>query len=212
MRAFAALIPFTCNFYRCLEGLSGKRLGRFQVARTRIRHILNSFFSFYVSSEIQVARMLLASCKVLLASCKVPLASCKVALASYKVPLASCKVPLASCKVGLASCKAHLRMSDQRCPLPYIYGPAAGAAAVSGAVTPCPTAEDALRPEPEQRQQELRPRSQAALAASRAVIQRAAAGSLGPRARSRLTAARTNDRRHRALVRKAHTMDQRRQR
>ena len=114
VRAFAALIPFACNFYRCLEGLSGKRLGRFQVARTRIRHILNSFFfSFYVSSEIQVARMLLASCKVLLASCKVPLASCKV-------PLASCKVPLASCKVGLASCKAHLRMSDQRCPLPYI--------------------------------------------------------------------------------------------
>ena len=123
MRAFAALIPFACNFYRCLEGLSGKRLGRFQVARTRIRHILNSFFfsfSFYVSSEIQVARMLLASCKVLLASCKVPLASCKVPLASCKVPLASCKVPLASCKVGLASCKAHLRMSDQRCPLPYI--------------------------------------------------------------------------------------------
>ena len=121
VRAFAALIPFTCNFYRCLEGLSGKRLGRFQVARTRIRHILHSFFfSFYVSSEIQVARMLLASCKVLLASCKVPLASCKVPLASYKVPLASCKVPLASCKVGLASCKAHLRMSDQRCPLPYI--------------------------------------------------------------------------------------------
>ena len=66
--------------------------------------------------------MLLASCKVLLASCKVPLASCKVPLASYKVPLASCKVPLASCKVGLASCKAHLRMSDQRCPLPYICG------------------------------------------------------------------------------------------
>ena len=65
--------------------------------------------------------MLLASCKVLLASCKVPLASCKVPLASYKVPLASCKVPLASCKVGLASCKAHLRMSDQRCPLPYIF-------------------------------------------------------------------------------------------
>ena len=64
--------------------------------------------------------MLLASCKVLLASCKVPLASCKVPLASCKVPLASCKVPLASCKVGLASCKAHLRMSDQRCPLPYI--------------------------------------------------------------------------------------------
>ena len=135
VRAFAALIPFACNFYRCLEGLSGKRLGRFQVARTRIRHILNSFFSFYVSSEIQVARMLLASCKVLLASCKVPLASCKVPLASYKVPLASCKVPLASykvqlasckvplasCKVGLASCNAHLRMSDQRCPLPYIY-------------------------------------------------------------------------------------------
>ena len=113
VRAFAALIPFACNFYCCLEGLSGKRLGRFQVARTRIRRILNSFFFFffffffYVSSEIQVARMLLASCKVLLASCKVPLASCKVPLASYKVPLASCKV--------------HLRMSDQRCPLPYIY-------------------------------------------------------------------------------------------
>ena len=51
------------------------------------------------------------------------LASCKVLLASCKVPLASCKVPLASCKVGLASCKAHLRMSDQRCPLPYISFP-----------------------------------------------------------------------------------------
>ena len=69
-----------------------------------------------------------------------------------------------------------------------------------------------LRSEPnltaEQRQRQLRPRSKAARSAARALLQRASSEGTVPRARSRLTAARTNDNRRRASVRKANTMDQ----
>ena len=65
-------------------------------------------------------------------------------------------------------------------------GSAAGAAATAGAGSPCAAAEDAFRAESDladqQRQRQLRPCSETAPAAGRAVLQRAAAGGAGPRA------------------------------
>ena len=71
------------------------------------------------------------------------------------------------------------------------HGSAAGAAVAAGAITPRPAAEDALQAESDcaaeqQRQRELRPRSEASPAMARAILQRAAAGGAGPRARGSL--------------------------